>query len=149
MLYDFPLCSTIFFYLIFRATNSDFNTNYAFCHLLNCSVGKSLIAPESIVLQLTLPKCSHYYSLGHSNSGSSVVFSVLSQWFFFLSWLELNSGCWSTPSDSRNTRRCNSLSSSGKADIVLSSSLSASIELYIQCPLLLSFSLWKKCTSQF
>lgn len=54
MLYDFPLCSTIFFYLIFRATNSDFNTSYAFCHLLNCSVAKSLIDAESIVLQLTL-----------------------------------------------------------------------------------------------
>lgn len=91
---------------------------------------KSLTAPESFVLQLILPKCSHYYVLGHSNSGSFIAFL-----FFFL-----GVSCNFSFSDDWNSALVARVSqvtakpqegATGRADTDISSSLPPEIELYI------------------
>lgn len=99
----------------------------------------SLTAQESFVLQLVLPKCSHYYVLGHSNSGSFIAFL-----FFFL-----GVSCDFSFSDAWNSALVAQVSqvtakpqegATGRADTAISSSLPPVIESYIYCPLWRSFS---------
>lgn len=131
MLYVFPLCSTIFFYMIFQATTSDFNNSYSFCHLLKCSAGNLSQLQKAPAAALSLV-CSHL--LGPLWFWEFCCFPRFSSWGLAVIFLSQLTGTqlWllEYPKWQQNHKKVQQSLPRGGVDTVLSSSLPPLTELY-------------------